>query len=228
MKRYLPITCVVLSISMNAGAHDPGAPPPTWNREISRIVYERCASCHRPGGTSFSLMTYQDAQPRAVAIKATVLARQMPPWGAVDGFGDFRNAQGLTQEQISLVTDWVEGGSPKGHNPNALPSPPKFDKQARFAVPSNTIAVSGELLLNQALTLDGVMPEHVPQGASMQIVAVRPDGGIEPLLWLYEYRDRYRHPFLYRKRIDLPAGTVIRGARRGAKLLLIPVVKSKR
>ena len=38
-------------------AHDVITTKLTWTQEISRIVYERCASCHRPGGTSFSLMT---------------------------------------------------------------------------------------------------------------------------------------------------------------------------
>ena len=61
-------------------------------------------------------MTYQDAQPRAVAIKDAVMARTMPPWGAVKGFGEFRNDQALTQEQIELISDWVEGGMTKGNN----------------------------------------------------------------------------------------------------------------
>ena len=81
-------------------AHDVSKNPVTWNREMSRLVYDRCASCHREGGSAFSLMTYRDAQPRAIAIRDAVLSRQMPPWGAVKGFGDFRNDQGLTQEQV--------------------------------------------------------------------------------------------------------------------------------
>ena len=44
-------------------AHNIGATPVTWNREISRLVYGKCASCHRPGGTAFSMMTYADVQP---------------------------------------------------------------------------------------------------------------------------------------------------------------------
>ena len=32
-------------------------------------------------------MTYSDAQPRGNEIKDAVLARRMPPWGAVKGFG---------------------------------------------------------------------------------------------------------------------------------------------
>jgi len=213
---------LVIAAVARLAAHDPGAPPPTWNREISRVVYDRCASCHRQGGTAFSLMTYQEAQPRAVAIKATVLARQMPPWGAVKGFGDFLNDDGLTQEQISLITDWVEGGSPRGNNPNVMPSAPKFENAAPYVPPPHLLAVSGDFMLGKAVTLAGLIPDHVPDGGTMQIVAVMPDGGIEPLVWLYEYRDKYRHPFFFRARLNLPAGTVIRGVPKNAKISLIP------
>jgi hypothetical protein len=224
---YVPIVLFLLVTVADGSAHDPGAPPPTWNREISRIVYQRCASCHRPGGESFSLMTYQDAQPRAVAIKATVLSRQMPPWGAVKGFGDFRNDTGLTQEQISLVTDWVEGGMPKGNNPNALPAPPKFTALPQFVVPPNAVTVTGDLRLDRAIVLDGVMPGRIALGKSIQVVAMRPDGEVDPLVWLYEYRDSYRHPFLFRKTLDLPAGTLIHGVPSDATVLLLEAAKSK-
>jgi hypothetical protein len=224
---HVPIALFMVAIAGNARAHDPGAPPPTWNREISRIVYERCASCHRPAGSSFSLMTYPEAQLKAVAIKTTVLSRQMPPWGAVKGFGDFRNDSGLTQEQLSLITDWVEGGTPKGNNPNALPAPPKFSSPPQFKVPTDTIRVSGQFRLDRAIVLDGILPGRIPQGTSMQVVAVLPDGQVEPLIWLYEYRDSYRHPFLLRKALDIPAGTLIRGVPGTAEILLIPATKSK-
>jgi mono/diheme cytochrome c family protein len=204
-------------------AHNFGTNPPTWNREISRLIYDRCASCHRPEGTAFSLMTYQDAQPRAVAIKDAVLARTMPPWGAVKGFGEFRNDQGLTQEQIELVSDWVEGGMVKGNNPNVKPQPPKFDAPAA-AVPTEGVTVRGAFTLSKAVTIDGLIPERVPDRKSMQIVAALPDGRIEPLVWLYEYRSTFKHPFLFRRPLTLPAGTAIHGLPPAAsvKLLQLP------
>jgi hypothetical protein len=191
-------------------AHDFGTNPPTWNREMSRLVYGRCASCHRVGGTAFPLMTYQEAQPRAVAIKDAVLARRMPPWGAVKGFGDFANDQGLTQEQVDLVSDWVEGGMLKGNNPNTLPQAPKFDTSP-VAVPPLAATIRGDQPLTRPMVLSGLLPLDLPHDASMQIVAALPDGRIEPLVWLYEYRRGYEHPFLFRRPMRLPVGTIIRG-----------------
>jgi hypothetical protein len=226
MWHSIALASLILVAGPHVAAHDPSSVPITWNREISRVVYDRCASCHRPDGSAFSLMTYRDAQPRADAIKASVVARRMPPWGAVKGFGDFRNDMSLTQEQISLFTDWVEVGAPRGNNPNALPQPPVFQPAIEFRTPAGSIALSGDMTLSQALTLEGILPLHAPDGAQMQIVATLPDGAIRPLLWLYEYRDKYRHPYLYRTPVPLPAGTIIRGVRSDAKLLFMPATTS--
>jgi hypothetical protein len=195
---------------------------------MSRIVYERCASCHRPGGTAFSLITYQDAQPRATAIKDAVRSRRMPPWGAVKGFGNFRNDQGLTQEQISLVTDWVEGGTARGNNPNALPPTPTFEPPVRFKVPSAAIAVTEGMALVRDVTIEGLYPAHVPKATSMQIVAALPNGSVEPLVWLYEYQDSFPHVFEFRKPLQLPAGSVIRGVGSDARVLLIQAGRAKK
>jgi mono/diheme cytochrome c family protein len=210
---------IVLAASL--AAHGFGNPP-TWNREISRLVYDRCASCHREAGTSFPLMDYRDAQPRAVAIKEAVLTRRMPPWGAVKGFGDFKNDQGLTQEQIELITDWVESGTPRGNNPNVRPEPPKFDNGALEPTPRGQgIRMREMLTLERPIVLEGLIPDTVPDGVSMQIVAALPDGSVEPLLWLYEYRNRYRHPFFLRRPLPLPAGTIIRGVKAPAVIELL-------
>ena len=86
----------------------------TWTRDISRIFYKRCASCHREGGSSFALTTYEQARPWAKAIKDEVLNRRMPPWNAMKGFGDLYDDKSLTQEEISVISSWVEGGAPEG------------------------------------------------------------------------------------------------------------------
>ena len=222
MKRLASAVALTFAAVGELLAHDPNGVPISWNREISRIVYERCATCHREGGTSFSLMTYQDAQPRAPAIKESVLSRRMPPWGAVKGFGSFRDEQGLTQQQIELIADWVEGGTTRGNNPKMLPPLPKFEPAVEFRLPKSALAVTDGLTLERSLRVAGVYPEHVPPGASMQIVAVRPNGDVEPLIWLYEFKDSSRHPFLFRQPFELPPQTVIRGVGPGATIFLIP------
>jgi len=227
MKRLLCIFIYLVCLCAPAAAHNVGNAI-TWNREISRIIYERCAGCHHQGGSSFSLMKYQDVQPRAVEIKEVALSRTMPPWGAVKGFGDFLDDQGLSQAELELITDWVDSDTPKGNNPNVLPKEPKFEKNSPYKLPKNALTLSGDLTLKQDITVGGLLPIKGPSSKSMKIVAVLPDGETKPLLWLYEYDDRYQHPFLFRETIDLPAGTLIRGVSGDSQIALLPGKKNKK
>jgi len=201
-------------------AHNIGATPITWNREISRLIYDKCASCHRPEGSAFSLMTYRDVQPRVTEIKAAVLSRQMPPWGAIKGFGDFRNDQALTPEQIELLVDWIQSDAPRGRQ--ALPATPQFSPAAVYTPPGDVVAIRGSLTLKQPLLVDGLIPQKVAPDQSMRITATFPNGSVQPLLWLHAYDDRFSHPFLFRKAMLLPAGTIIRGVAPDAVIELIP------
>ena len=185
-------------------AHDIITTPITFSREISRLLYNRCISCHREGGTAFSLVHYEEARPWAKAIKEEVLERRMPPWGAVKGFGDFRNDQGFTQEQIEVIADWVEGGAPEG-DPKLLPPVPESRNEA-IRLPPGT-AVEGSVTLTGAITLTGIRPGTVPEGASLMVTANKPDGAVEPLLWLYNYKPKFGHPYWFSTPLRLPRGT---------------------
>lgn len=201
--------------------HDVITTKVTFDREIVRLFNTHCISCHRAGGTAFSLETYKEARPWAKAIEDEVLHRRMPPWGAVKGFGDFRNDIGLTPEQLELITDWEEGGAPEGEEKN-LPVASKLKAAENLRHSANAISVSGDLTLARPFRLDGLYPKTVIDGASFQIAAEFPDGSIEPLLWLDTYKKAFEHPFLLRKPLDLPAGTVIRGVPKDATIALLP------
>jgi hypothetical protein len=224
MSRYatlIALTCAPLF------AHDIITTKITWDREISRIVYAHCAECHREGGKAFSLMTYDKARPWAVAMKEEVLNRRMPPWGAVKGFGDFRNDGGLTLEQLELVVNWVEGGVPEGDAKDLpkLPAPVPLPVTPQRA---GEVVVSGEYKLTRAFRLDGIIPRSVAKGANFQMTAERPDGSIEPLLWLYQFDPRFAHAYLLREPLDLPQGTAIHGVPEGARVVLLPATSARR
>ena len=200
-----------------AFAHDIITTPITWDREISRIVYQRCASCHHDGGQAFSLMTYAEARPWAVAIKEETLERRMPPWGAVKGFGDFRNDQALTPEQLELIVNWVGGGVPEGDAKDLPPTPKCLIVDS---APRESILVSGEFTLRKSFSLAGLAPKSIPEEAGFQMTAERPDGSIEPLIWFEHYHAKFRHLFFYRSPIELPAGTKIHGVPPGSSVRL--------
>jgi hypothetical protein len=200
----------ILLLPVCALAHDPISTKITWSREVSRLVFVHCASCHREGGSSFSLMTYRQARPWAVAIKDEVLERRMPPWGAVDGFGDFMNDEALTETELEIISAWAEGGAPEG-DPARLPPVPDFTKSVATLIPESALelAVNGRLELRRTIQLVAIRPAQVPSGASLQVIARRPDGSVEPLLWLYNYQPRFVRSYVYREPIALPSGTVV-------------------
>ena len=84
----------------------------------AKVVVNRrqgnCLGCHHTGGIAMSLATYDEARPWAKAIKEELLEKRMPPWRAVKGYGEYRNAPPLTQRDIEMIVNWVEGGAPKG------------------------------------------------------------------------------------------------------------------
>jgi hypothetical protein len=107
-------------------AHTPITTNILFNREVVRILKDNCLGCHRPGGIApMSLASYEDARPWAKAIKEELLERRMPPWPAVKGFGAFSNAPLLSQRDVDIIVNWVEGGAPKGA-PSLLPREPLF------------------------------------------------------------------------------------------------------
>ena len=199
-------------------AHDIITTKLTWNREISRVIYKRCASCHRDGGSAMSLMTYEEARPWAKAIRDQVVARSMPPWGAVKGVGTFQNDPSLTEIEIQMLVAWVEGGAPKGEDDSVAPKPPVVPqtaaakpgaKPAARPVVGKVQPVAGDFPLDRAITLQGIKPEGLDGGQSMLVDAWFPDGRIEHLIWLRDYRKEWTREYLFRWAVKLPAGTTV-------------------
>ena len=186
-------------------AHDFYSTKITWSREISRVVVKRCLTCHQTGGRAFSLATFDDARPWAKAIKEEVLNRRMPPWGAVKGFGEFKNDPSLTQEEISLISDWVEGGSPEGEK-IYLPEM-KSSLVSTRSVKGRSQLVTGSLVLRQPAYLLAVEPTQL--GAATQMTAEFPDGSVEPLVWVLNPAQAVHREFQYDSAVLLPKGARI-------------------
>ncbi|MEQ1946636.1 MAG: cytochrome c [Bryobacteraceae bacterium] len=203
----------------SAYAHDVITTKITWNREIIRILNTHCLSCHQPGGSAFSLTTYNDARPWAKAIQEEVLERRMPPWGAVKGFGDFRNDKALTAEQLEVIAEWVDGGAPEGEDKD-LPRNLKIPEPGNAPpLPGEGIRASGDFQLAAEFMLDAIYLEAVPVNTSFQLIAVLPNGSVQPLLWQLPYRAVSTRRFELRAPLSLPKGALIQGIPSGVTLL---------
>ena len=94
-------------------AHETLTTTVLFDREIVRIIDKHCVMCHVENGASFPLGTYEQAWLQKRQIRADVIARHMPPWSAVPGYGQFANDNSLTLRETQFIVSWVEGLGPR-------------------------------------------------------------------------------------------------------------------
>jgi peroxiredoxin len=98
----------------------------TYASEVSRIIQNRCQSCHRPGQVGpFPLMGYDDARKHSAMIREVVEERRMPPWHADPRFGHFATDRSLSAKERATMLAWVDQGTPLG-DVKELPPPRSF------------------------------------------------------------------------------------------------------
>ena len=84
-----------------------------FDREIVRVLNKHCVMCHVENGPSFPLVTYEQTWLQGRKIRADVIARHMPPWAAVPGYGQFINDNSVTLRETQFIVSWVEGLGPR-------------------------------------------------------------------------------------------------------------------
>jgi tetratricopeptide (TPR) repeat protein/mono/diheme cytochrome c family protein len=117
LRRILIAFLSVLVFQALASTQQPTSPEAvTYSADVAPLLVSQCAACHHPGGpTPFSLLTFEDAAPRAHAIADAVTRGAMPPWKPEPGYGGpFINERRLTADQIALLRRWAENGAPRG------------------------------------------------------------------------------------------------------------------
>jgi hypothetical protein len=98
----------------------------TFSKDIAPIVFQKCASCHRPGEAApFVLQQYADVKKRGELIAHVIEQRIMPPWKAAKGDVEFRGDRRMSDEEIEMLKGWINNGMPEG-NPKDLPPLPEY------------------------------------------------------------------------------------------------------
>ena len=104
---------------------------PTFYADVLPILHENCVSCHQPAGLNmggnvapFSLMTYQDARPRARRIASAIREGRMPPWSAAEWqHGMFKGDRYLEDDEKATLIAWAAEGASAGNPEDAPPVP---------------------------------------------------------------------------------------------------------
>jgi hypothetical protein len=110
VKRLVSILVVFAAVGLS---HETLTTTVLFDREIVRILEKHCVMCHTENGPSFPLMTYEQTWLQKRPIRADVIARHMPPWAAVSGYGQFANENSLTLRETQFAISWVEGLGPR-------------------------------------------------------------------------------------------------------------------
>jgi hypothetical protein len=112
----------------------------TFYRDVLPILQGHCQVCHRAGGIApMAFETYEQARRYAGAIGEAAEKRNMPPWFAVKGLGEFSNDPSLNGAQIATLTDWASANAPAG---NALDAPAKRKWAERWTIPEPELVVA--------------------------------------------------------------------------------------
>lgn len=119
MKRAMPIVFAVAVAALTVVwprsvlSHETLTTTVLYDREIVRILDKHCVMCHVENGPAFPLSTYEQTWLKGRQIRAGVIARHMPPWPAVPGYGQFANDNSLTLRETQFIVGWVEGLGPR-------------------------------------------------------------------------------------------------------------------
>ncbi len=114
----------------------------TFTEHIAPIIFNNCASCHRPGEAApFPLLNYADVKKRARLIAEVTGEKFMPPWHADAGYCEFLDERRITDDQAGMLQQWYAEGAVEG-NPAKLPALPKFPEGWQLGKPDFVVKMS--------------------------------------------------------------------------------------
>ena len=155
-----------------------GATPVSFNAHIAPILYENCASCHRPGeATPFSVLDYAELKPWAWPIAVATRNRSMPPWPPERGELTFAGERHLSESEVELIQQWVQQGAVEG-DPQARPSPPELPGDGwQLGEPDLVVSIPEPYLLQPGgadVYRNFVIPVPVDRPRWVRAVEIRP------------------------------------------------------
>lgn len=137
----MAFVAIGLAFSLDCAEADSRFRALTFTKDVAPILQRRCEECHRPGGVGpMSLVGYKEVRPWARSIKERVVKREMPPFHASGPLGRYQDDPRLTDDEITTIRDWVDGGAKEGDR-RLLPSPRTWTDDWSFGEPD--LVVSG-------------------------------------------------------------------------------------
>jgi len=150
----------------------------TYADDVADLIYQKCASCHRPGEIGpMSLTNYDEVKSWGATIKYVTTAGIMPPWQADPNYSHFLEENYLTDEEISKIAEWVDTGMERGEVNNE-PQFPDFPNGSVLGTP-DTVLTMEEAWMHEGNGKDDyryfVFPTYYTEDKVIKTVEFRPD-----------------------------------------------------
>lgn len=150
---------------------------PNYSKDIAPIIYNKCTNCHRVGEVApMPFTNYNEVKNYGQMIKFVTSSKYMPPWSPNSNYSQFLGERVLTQSEIDLIKDWVDGGMEQG-NIDDEPSLPIFPEGSQLGKPDLVLKMSEKFLHkgnNQDQYQVFVLPVNLEENKKIKAIEFRP------------------------------------------------------
>lgn len=149
----------------------------TFAEHIAPIVYEHCSSCHRSGEIGpMPFTNYDEVKSWGNMIQYVTEIEYMPPWQPDPNYSTFLGENYLEQEEIDLISEWVEAGMPRG-DISVEPPFPSFPTGSVLGTPDLVLEMAEEYL-HKGTNVDDyryfVLPTGLTEDKVVKAIEFRP------------------------------------------------------
>ena len=158
MKSQNPFHAVLAAILATASeGKEAGSKAITFSEHIAPIVFDNCVSLpSAERGSSFFADELSGHSEAGQLIATVVEDRYMPPWHASSKDYEFEGHRALSEQEIELISDWVDSGMAEG-DPLKVPDLPRFTDGWQLGEPDLVVS------MREGYKLYAEGPGHLPK-----------------------------------------------------------------
>tara|TARA_B100000902_G_scaffold317651_1_gene309341 strand:+ start:959 stop:2578 length:1620 start_codon:yes stop_codon:yes gene_type:complete len=152
----------------------------TFSEDISQIIYNNCTSCHRLGESGpMSFTSYAEVASMAEMIKDVTQNNYMPPWPPDPNYTNHEllDQRYLTEEEKTLISNWVDQGYPQG-DPSLEAPIPSFPSGSAVGDPDYVFEMESDYFI-EGNNMDDyrvfVFPTGFTEDTYIKSIEFRPD-----------------------------------------------------
>jgi len=112
-----------------------------YSEHIAPIIYKNCTSCHRVGEIGpMPFTSYNEVKAWGGMIKKVTANKYMPPWPPERDYNKYVGQRALSQTDIELIANWVDGGMAQGDQTKE-PKLPTFSSGSQLGTPDLVLSM---------------------------------------------------------------------------------------